>query len=192
MSIRDEWRRLSASIDALEREIEYFSSLCPSPRMCRLLIVAEDHRIGKHMGVDLIALCRAVWKTLFCGERQGASTIAMQLNRTITGIYDRKVRRKAVEMLLALRLSRYVAKERLPFLYLWCGYYGWMMNSFQQACRRQDLDPSSITLQEEAELVARLKYPQPREFNSKRMEAIRARGRNLIERLNLRDPGFSR
>ena len=192
MNIRSEWRQLSASIDALEGEIEYFSSLCPSPRMCRLLIVAEDHRLGRHMGVDLIALCRAVWKTLFCGQRQGASTIAMQLTRTITGNFDRTVRRKAVEMLLAIRLTRYVAKERLPLLYLWCGYYGWRMNSFQQACWRLDLDPSSMTLQEEAELVARLKYPQPRECNSKRMGAIRTRGQYLIERLGLHDPGFPR
>ena len=192
MNIQDEWRHLSASIDELEREMEYFSSLRPSPRMCRLLIVAEDHRIGKHMGVDLIALCRAVWKTLFCSEPQGASTIAMQLTRTITGNYDRTVRRKGVEMLLALKLSRCVAKERLPVLYLWCGYYGWRMNGFQQACRRLNLDPSSMALQEEAELVARLKYPQPRKINPKRMKAIRARGQYLIERLDLHDPGFPR
>ncbi len=192
MNIRDEWRQLSASIDELEREIEYFSSLCPSPRMCRFLIVAEDHRLGKHTGVDFIALCRAVWKTLFYGKRQGASTIAMQLTRTITGNHDRTVRRKALEMLLAPRLTRYVSKERLPLLYLWCGYYGWKMNGFQQACQRLDLDPSSMTLQEDAELVARLKYPQPRECNSKRMKTIRARGQYLIERLDLHDPGFPR
>lgn len=189
MNIQHEWQVLSASIAALEEDVEDSSSLRPSPRMCRLLIVAEDHRLDRHRGVDFVALCRAIWKTVFCGKRQGGSTIAMQLTRTLTGNYDRTFRRKVVEMMLALKLARHVPRERLPLLYLWCGYYGWRMNNFQQACGRLNLDPSSMNVQEEAELVARLKYPEPREVGSKRIEQIRTRGQYLIRRLDAFDPG---
>ena len=130
--------------------------------MCRLLIVAEDRRFGGHPGVDVLALCRAAWKTRFCRSRQGGSTIAMQLVRTLTGRYERTMTRKVTEILLAIRLSRHVPRSRLPHVYLWCAYYGWNMHNFKQACARLRFNPESATASEEAELIARLKYPQPR------------------------------
>ena len=161
MSIRTQWRQVVASLDALEAEIRSAFLPQPSSRMCRLLIVAEDRRFGMHPGVDMLALCRAAWKTYFCNSRQGGSTIAMQLVRTLTGRYERTLIRKIVELLLAIRLSQHVPRDRLPLMYLWCAYYGWNMNNFKQACARLRFHPESATASEEAELIARLKYPQP-------------------------------
>lgn len=58
------------------------------------LIIAEDHRFGLHPGVDLISLFRALYKTFFLGNREGGSTIAMQLVRVLTGRYERTIFRK--------------------------------------------------------------------------------------------------
>ena len=125
MNVFAEWRRVRTSIDSLEKEIEKAAFPCPTQRMCKLLIAGEDHRFNRHPGVDAVALCRAVWNTYFHGSRQGGSTIAMQLVRTLTGRYERTVLRKISEIVLAVCVTQHVPKGRIPLLYLWCAYYGW-------------------------------------------------------------------
>ena len=179
-SIRMQWRQLAASLDAIETEIRNASLQLPSQRMCRLLIVAEDRRFEAHPGVDVLALCRAAWKTHFCRSRQGGSTIAMQLVRTLTGRYERTMLRKTTEILLAIRLSRHVPRSRLPPMYLWCAYYGWNMHNFKQACARLGFSPESATASEEAKLIARLKYPQPRMQDAKWAVKVNRREAHII------------
>ena len=183
-SINIQWRQLYATIEKLEWEINSADFPLPTPEMCDFLIVGEDHRFYRHPGVDMFALCRAVWKTLFCGSRQGASTIAMQLVRTIMGRYEQTWQRKLTEIILAVRLSQHVSKDRLPILYLWVAYYGWRMNNFKQACSRLGIDPQSVGAFEAAKLVARLKYPEPRGFDVERIKKIHRRAIHLIELAN--------
>jgi len=195
LQIRAQWKSLRASIDKLESETLNADLPQPTPRMCKLLIAAEDHRFDKHPGVDPWALCRATWKTYFCNSRQGGSTIAMQLVRTISGRRDMTWQRKFVEILLAVRLSRYIPKDRLPILYLWCAYYGWNMDNFSDACSRLQIDPASSTISDEAQLIARLKYPQPKGYDAVRMRKIRQRGFHIIllaQRQNFRKPAVWR
>ena len=187
MNVFAEWRRVRTSIDSLEKEIEEAAFPCPTQRMCKLLIAGEDHRFNSHPGVDTVALCRAAWNTYFHGSRQGGSTIAMQLVRTLTGRYERTVVRKISEIVLAVCVTWRVPKGRIPLLYLWCAYYGWRMNNFREACTRLKLNPTTASIHAEAELVARLKYPQPKQFNPERMNTIRQRGLHLIELLNKSD-----
>ena len=148
--------------------------------MCEFLIVGEDRRFYGHPGVDLFALCRAAWKTFFCGVKQGGSTIAMQFVRTITGRYEKSWRRKFIEIFLAVRLMQCVPKDRLPILYLWVAYYGWKMNNFRQACLRLGINPKSISDFEAAKLVARLKYPEPRKCSTEHFRKIHRRGWYLM------------
>lgn len=195
LQIYTQWKMLRAAVDELELEILNADLPRPTPRMCKLLIVAEDHRFDIHPGVDPWALCRAAWKTYFCDSRQGGSTIAMQLVRTISGRREMTWQRKIVEILLAVRLSRYVPKDRLPILYLWCAYYGWNMNNFSDACYRLQLDPVSSTISDEAQLIARLKYPQPKGYDAVRIHKIRQRGIHIIslaQRQNFRKPAVRR
>ena len=151
---RGEWERLRNKIGYIISEIDSSDSPKPTHQMCQLLVAGEDHRFHHHPGVDPIALCRALWKTVFCGSRQGGSTIAMQFVRTVTGRYDRTWRRKLLEMTLAVRSTRHIGRDRLPALYLWVAYYGWRMNSFNEACPRVRLDPLSASEFESAMLLA--------------------------------------
>ena len=89
-------------------------------------------------------------------------------------------RRKFIEIFFAVRLTRYVPKDRLPILYLWVAYYGWGMNNFRQACTRLGINPKSICVFEAAKLVARIKYPEPRKCSPEHLEKIQRRGRYLI------------
>ena len=106
LKIVSQWKQLRASVDKLELEILNSDFPRPTRRMCEFLIVAEDHRFARHPGVDPLALCRTAWKTYFCNSRQGGSTIAMQLVKTLSGRYEATWQRKAVEILLAILLSQ--------------------------------------------------------------------------------------
>ena len=184
LSINTQWRQLRDSIEKLEIEIAYTDFPRLTSQMCQFLIVGEDHRFYRHPGVDPVALCRAAWKTFFCGSRQGASTIAMQLVRTITGRCEKTLGRKLTEIFLAVRLSQHVSKERLPILYLWVAYYGWQMNNFRQACSRLEIDPRSVSTFEAAKLIARLKYPEPKNYDAERIKKIRKRALHLMTLAN--------
>lgn len=179
-SILDPWHRLRVAVDELAAELERAPAPLPNPRMIEFLIVAEDHRFFRHPGVDPWALCRAAWRTHFCHSREGGSTIAMQLVRTLTGRREHSWRRKALEIVLAWRLSRYVSRDRLPALYLWCAYYGWRMSNFRDACARLGLDPTSTTALDDALLIARLKYPEPKHHDHMRMRKIRRRAAHIL------------
>jgi membrane peptidoglycan carboxypeptidase len=180
LPLKTEWARLRDAVDRIESQINRSEFPLPTLQMCELLILGEDHRFYLHPGVDPIALCRAIWKTFVCGNRQGASTIAMQLVRTITGRYERTWRRKLLEIIFAFRLTHYLDRDRLPILYLWVAYYGWRMNNFRQACSRLQIKPNLIDEMEAAKLVARLKYPEPYQHNIRRIRQIQRRGEHLI------------
>ena len=161
------------------------------PGCVGLLVLAEDHRFRRHLGVDPWALCRAVWQTLFCNSPQGGSTIAMQLVRTILRSRQPTMIRKAKEIVLAVMLSNYADKAQLPTIYLWCAYYGWRMNNFVEACSRLRIDIATVSPIEEARLIARIKYPQPRAPKGTRMAQIQRRAFHVL-RLSERNDARTR
>ena len=178
---RESWHILRQSVDLARRELNV-SEIRPNVQMCRLLILGEDRRLVWHPGVDPLAICRAAWRTYGCGRREGGSTVAMQLVRVLTGRFDRSWRRKIDEMALAILVTRHVPRAELPALYLSVGYYGWRMNGFDQACQRLGIEPACCSLQESARLVARLKYPQPRDCPAARWQQIVSRSEYLMVR----------
>ena len=61
---RGEWERLRGKIDYIISEIDSSNFPKPTHQMCQFLVAGEDHRFHHHPGVDPIALCRAIWKTI--------------------------------------------------------------------------------------------------------------------------------
>jgi membrane peptidoglycan carboxypeptidase len=146
----------------------------------QLLVSGEDHRSGGHGGFDPIAMLRAAWRWLFFGRREGASTIEQQLVRVLTNRFERTFRRKFREVLLASLLAETFTKTEIAGLYLSVAYYGWRMNSFHDACFRLDFSPATLSLGQAAELVARLKYPEPRATSGRRRGQIYRRCAHLL------------
>ncbi|SCX26727.1 penicillin-binding protein 1A/penicillin-binding protein 1C [Nitrosomonas eutropha] len=177
--IKIEWAAIKVGISAVERGLASGKYPVPPKSMEQLLIVGEDHRFWHHCGVDIFALCRAFWRSLH-GSRQGGSTIAMQLVRTLTGSYERSFPRKVREVVLAILVTSIYGRERLPAYYISLAYYGWRMNSFSQACSRLRLDPLSMRSADAAGLVARLKYPEPRVTGARRKTQIKKRTTHLL------------
>jgi monofunctional glycosyltransferase len=149
-----------------------------------LLISGEDHRFFDHSGVDVIALCRAVWRGCVLGRREGASTIEMQLIRVLTGRFERTCGRKIQEIALATMLGSAIPKHDIPALYLRIAYYGTAMESFPAACARLCLVPASMSPGQAAALVARLKYPEPSYLSDTRRRQLARRTVHLLTLYN--------
>lgn len=179
--VSKEWDKLHPILVREYQNYLYETAFAPPLVTQKLLISAEDHRFFSHPGFDLIAICRCIYRRTMCGKIEGGSTIEQQIVRTLTGQYERTIRRKIKEILLAVLLTSVVPKSDLPGLYLQIGYYGWRMNSFREACLRLGLDSKNMSLPDAARLVARLKYPEPRISSLKREAQIGYRANHLMK-----------
>ena len=178
--LRREWLGLRRNLGEVYRAHLNASGRQPTTLAQQLLVSGEDHRFFRHGGIDPTAICRAMWRGIVLGRREGASTIEMQVIRVVSGRFERTLRRKARELALATLVAREIPKEDLPGLYLRIGYFGWQMNGFGAACRRLGLSPEALTPAQTAALVARLKYPQPRLTSQARWDRINARAQHLL------------
>jgi penicillin-binding protein 1A len=131
---------------------------------------------------------RSLWQFLFHGRLQGASTIEQQLVRTLTCRYERTLHRKFREILLAACVSELLSKPEVLTAYLSVAYFGWGMQGLNRACRVLGFDRNSISANQAAALIARLKYPQPREWNPPWQRQVRRRAKHV---LGLLDPSYS-
>lgn len=174
------WREVRSASSVALAELESAPGPKPTAQICEFLILGEDQRIELHMGVDPIALMRSVWMTSIRRRRQGGSTIAMQLVRTVTRRYERTIWRKITEIILAVRLTYTFDRMDIARIYLWVAYYGWNMHGFQQAFEGISKATCVDSKIGAANLVARLKYPQPRHLDKRQLDRIRQRAHHLL------------
>jgi membrane peptidoglycan carboxypeptidase len=146
------------------------------------LVAAEDKRFWNHGGVDLAAICRAIYHIVAHRQLQGASTIEQQLVRTLTGYRKLSVKRKVREMVLASVIGNLISKHEIAVLYLCCAYYGWRMNSLAEACTRLGVLATTMGHEQAAELVARLKYPEPHFASAQRRALITNRASYILQK----------
>jgi len=148
------------------------------------LIAAEDHRSALHPGVDPIAVGRALTVRIKTGRSQGASTIEQQLVRVATGDYQKTLRRKLREQMLAIALSRRRSKSSIATGYLSRAFYGSHkhgVSALRDACggRLENANQEMVFL-----MVARLKYPEPLGPSSNWHTKIERRGAYIARRLD--------
>jgi 1A family penicillin-binding protein len=96
-----------------------------APALRHAVVAVEDHRFYSHLGVDPIAVGRAVFHNL--RERslvEGGSTLTQQLARTLFLSNARTAGRKAKEAALALMIERRLRKDQILELYLNRVYMG--------------------------------------------------------------------
>jgi len=179
MFVRSAWEELRPLISYQCRSFSEHGRKSPPFIIHKLLISGEDHRNGWHYGFDAYAICRAIWRRVIFGRREGASTIEQQLVRVMTNRYEYTIRRKLREILLATLVAKEFEKSTIASIYLDIAYFGWRMNGYVQACHRLGFSPDSLTLDEAAELVARLKYPEPRVVHLERISQIYSRKLHL-------------
>lgn len=119
------------------KDLENINSLIAKTKLdldneiLHILLVAEDHRVNSHLGIDHYAMLRAIYYTKFKKEFQGASTISQQLARVVTGRYERTWLRKLREQLLAVSISRKFSTEQISTAYLKIAFLGSGMNGLK-------------------------------------------------------------
>ena len=85
----------------------------------KMAVQIEDKEFFSHHGVSWKGIARLLLSVMRLGPRSGGSTITQQLARTIfIADQGKLVRRKLVEILLALWLSKVITKERILEMYL--------------------------------------------------------------------------
>ena len=82
-------------------------------------VAVEDHRFYRHMGIDPIALGRAVYRDVRSGGAvEGGSTLTQQLARTLFLSNQKSYGRKIREAALALMIDSALSKQQILELYL--------------------------------------------------------------------------
>jgi penicillin-binding protein 1C len=148
---------------ALSADEEY---LMPEPlsgmgRWLPLVAVGiEDKRFFSHLGVDPLALARALWQNLKSARVvSGASTITVQLVR-LSKPRPRTLASKMREFLEAVRLDAALSKEEILELYLNRAPFGGNLRGVGAASRAYfGKAPADLSLGESALLVALLRGP---------------------------------
>ncbi|MFZ3288217.1 MAG: biosynthetic peptidoglycan transglycosylase [Telluria sp.] len=148
------------------------------------LVAAEDHRNSIHPGVDPIAMLRALLIWLRAGRVQGASTIEQQLVRVVLGCYERTLRRKLREQLVAVALSYKRSKTQIATAYLSNAFYGsglYGLAALTYVCK-----PNLETASQDniSHMVARLKYPKPLSPTTEWHQRINTRAQYITIRLH--------
>jgi len=89
------------------------------PRVVQALLASEDSNFFQHGGIDAIGIARSALVDFRAGRVvEGASTISMQLARSLFLTRERKWRRKMEEALVAVELEKNFSKQQIITLYL--------------------------------------------------------------------------
>jgi penicillin-binding protein 1C len=108
---------LSASI-ASDGQWRFKNSQLLPDKFKQCIIAYEDKRFYYHIGIDPIAVCRAIRQNLVNKRKvSGASTINMQVIRLYRGAKDRNIWNKIIESVIAIRLEFSYRKESILALY---------------------------------------------------------------------------
>jgi len=146
------------------------------PSFVRRLVAVEDARFVVHPGVDPLAVARAAASGVAHGRfRSGASTLTMQTARLLSP-KPRTFGAKAIEMLRALQLEARYSKRDILGLYLTLAPYGGNLEGVRSASLAYfGHEPKSLTLGEQALLIALPQSPEARRPERRPVAAKAAR-----------------
>jgi Transglycosylase len=148
----------------------------------KLLISAEDHRFRYHIGFDVIAILRAFRNRVFYNKYEGASTIEQQVVRVLINRFERTPQRKIREIFLATTLCYIVPRKKIPLIYLHIAYYGTNYNGLNEVVKKYNFTSTDyIPIEIAADIVARIKYPEPKGINLNRLKLIDIRKKHIIK-----------
>jgi membrane peptidoglycan carboxypeptidase len=154
------------------------------PELVAYVLALEDKRFLAHIGVDLLALARASFNCCRGRPKGGASTIDMQLVRTITDRRERTVRRKLREILLAILLRRRLGPTRILEAYLSIAVTGTDVKGMAALAAHLFAVPmSACTSMQKAMLASTLLVPAPREPAGDWWQRIERRAREANRRV---------
>lgn len=156
---------------AIEEQLWWVDRNAPLSEFEQYVLVLEDRRFFLHNGVDWKAVLREAYKFLFTDRYGGASTIDMQLFRTVSNRYERTLRRKLREFVGVYLLQRKFSKLEILRAYLSSAYFGTGLRGAEMGAMAlfPDLYPDELNVDlgllegaQAGELASLLVYPKPR------------------------------
>ena len=132
-----------------------------SPNLINAVIATEDARFFQHMGIDYVALIRALAKDIFYRRfKEGGSTITQQLAKLLYLSHEKTLRRKLREVVIAIMLERNLTKKEILELYLNRAYFGSGAYGVETASRTYfGKRAGDLTVKEAALIAGLLKAP---------------------------------
>jgi len=125
------------------------------PHYLKMLIAYEDKRFYRHIGIDPLAMVRAITQAVTNGRIvSGGSTLTMQVARLLEP-RERTVAAKIIEMFRALQLEQKFTKDEILSIYLTLAPFGGNREGIRAAALTYfNRSPDHMTAGEAALLVA--------------------------------------
>ena len=131
-----------------------------SPNLIRAVLAVEDQRFMSHSGFDFQEIQRALRDILNDGTVRGASTITMQMARTVFLWRGRSITRKAAEAYYTVLIEFAMPKMRILEMYLNTVDWGTGIRGAEAASKKYfNKSAAELTSEEAALLAAILRGP---------------------------------
>lgn len=126
------------------------------------VMALEDRRFLIHKGIDYKSFFREFFKFISFRKHGGASTIDMQMVRTITNFRERTFFRKLYEMTLAYIVNYRYSKKQIIDCYLKYAFFGSRLIGIKNVLRFCEvIDIDDLDNNQKAVIAAFLQTPKP-------------------------------
>lgn len=148
------------------------------------VVSVEDHRFFRHIGIDPIAICRALVHDIQAGRYvEGGSTITQQLAKNLYFSQEKKMERKIAEVFLAFDLEDTYSKDQLLELYVNSIYFGEGYDNVGQASLGYFGKAPEEMTEYESTLLAGVPNAPSRYAPTKNPELARKRQKQVLRRM---------
>jgi len=171
-SLRPSLLRMHRTLLKIEGKHNWIDGTNPLSQFEKIVLLLEDRRFFNHLGIDWMSVIREILRLLTFRRHGGASTIDMQLFRTVSNRYERSIRRKVREWVGVLFMQKRLSKVQILRLYVEVAYFGTSLIGARDGAKAlfPDLflddeywpDLEKLNLDQAAQLAALLVYPKPR------------------------------
>jgi monofunctional biosynthetic peptidoglycan transglycosylase len=135
-----------------------------SPYLKRAVLAGEDQKFLSHHGFDFTELSQAFWELVTAQRKRGASTISMQVARTVFLWPGRSWLRKTAEAYYTILIELMWSKQRILEVYLNTVHWGKGIMGAEAAARRYFHTSSAYITASQAALLAAI-LPNPTKWS---------------------------
>jgi monofunctional biosynthetic peptidoglycan transglycosylase len=152
-----------------------------SPHLRRSVLAGEDQRFTTHNGFDFVEMNQAFQDALAGGRVRGASTITMQVARTVFLWPGRSLVRKSLEAYYTVLIEAFWGKKRILEVYLNTVDWGEGVVGAEMASKKYFRTNASYLTAEQSALLAAV-LPSPHQWSPEHpTEYVRERQRRILE-----------
>ncbi len=152
-----------------------------SPHLRRSVLAGEDQRFTSHNGFDLVEMNQALQEAMVGGRVRGASTITMQVARTVFLWPGRSLTRKSLEAYYTLLIEVFWSKKRILEVYLNTVDWGEDVVGAEMASKKYFRTDASYLTAEQAALLAAI-LPSPHQWSPQNpTEYVKERQRRILD-----------